>query len=339
MTTTQMTTVAVTTVPALNNPHTKNSISLLCWQCSRSLGPITGVPLTGHGVWSCESCGVESICEDGVWISLAPQRVEYFKRFIADYEFIRSAEGRGSIDAGYYLALPYKDLSGHNIDQWKIRSCTFRYIERHLISPLEAVRNRPLRILDLGAGNGWMSYRLALLGHSPVAVDLLTNDYDGLGAAMHFSGHVQPLFPRVQAELDHLPFASSSFDLAIFNASFHYSEDYDRTLAEALRCTCSGGIVIIADTPWYADERSGRRMVEEKHAHFATKYGFASNSIANCEYLTPHRLSQLQGTQGVRWKTYKPFYGFQWLLRPLRAKLRNRRPPSHFRIYAAQVEG
>ena len=49
--------------------------------------------------------------------------------------------------------------------------------------PLPERTERALRILDLGAGNGWMSYRLALQGHLPIAVDLLTNDRDGLGAA------------------------------------------------------------------------------------------------------------------------------------------------------------
>ena len=332
MTVTQMATTSV-----LSDDRVEHTTSLLCWQCGKLLGPITAVPVTGYGGWSCKSCGTETLCDDGIWISLAPQRIEYFKRFIADYEFIRSAEGRGSVNADNYLALPYKDLSGNNIDQWKIRACTFRYMEQHIISPLGVLRNRPLRILDLGAGNGWMSYRLALMGHSPVAVDLLTNDHDGLGAAMHFDRLVQPLFPRVQAELDHLPFTSSTFDLAIFNASFHYSEDYDRTLAEALRCTRSGGVVVIADTPWYSDEKSGKKMVEEKHAHFAAKYGFASNSIANCEFLTPHRLSQLQSNLRVKWKIHKPFYGLHWSLRPLRAKLHSRRPPSQFRIYAAQV--
>ncbi len=328
----------MTTATAVNDDRLEHQISLLCWQCGKSLVPISGVPVTNYGIWPCEGCGAETLCDAGIWISLAPQRAEYFKRFITDYEFIRSAEGRGGPDADYYLALPYEDLSGNNTDQWKIRACTFRYMKQYIISPLGISKNRPLRILDLGAGNGWMSYRLATMGHSPIAVDLLANDHDGLGAAMHFGRQVQPLFPRVQAELDHLPFASSTFDLAIFNASIHYSEDYDRTLAEALRCTRSGGFVVIADTPWYTDESSGRRMVEEKHSQFTAKYGFASNSIASCEYLTPHRLSQLQSSLGVTWKTYKPFYGIRWSLRPLLAKLRNRRPPSHFRIYAARVE-
>lgn len=327
----------ITTAPALNNGAVEHRISLLCWQCGKSLGPITALPVDGYGIWSCKSCSAETLYDNSIWISIAPQRVEYYKRFIADYEFIRSAEGRGSVDADYYLALPYKDLSGNNTDQWKIRACTFRYMERHIIRPLAVFRNQALRILDLGAGNGWMSYRLALMGYFPVAVDLLVNHYDGLGAATHFDRQLRPLFPRVQAELDHLPFPSSTFDLVIFNASFHYSEDYDQTLAEALRCIHSEGVVVIADTPWYADDKSGKKMVEEKHRHFAVKYGFASNSIASCEYLTPHRLSQLHRNLSVRWKTYKPFYGLQWALRPLRAELRNRRPPARFYIYTAQV--
>ncbi len=333
-----MTATQMRVAPPLIEQREDHPISLLCWQCGASLGAITSVPATGSGLWPCRNCNVATECRNGLWLSLAPQRVKHFSRFIADYEFIRAAEGRGSVDDDYYLGLPYKDLSGNNSDQWAIRACTFHYIERHILSPLGALRNRPLRILDLGAGNGWMSYRLAQLGHLPVAVDLLTNDQDGLGAAAHFSRHIRPLFPRVQAELDHLPFSSSTFDLAIFNASFHYSEDYERTFAEALRCTRSGGAVLVADTPWYADEESGRRMVEEKHARFAATYGFPSNSICSLEYLTPDRLQQLQTRFDAKWKISRPFYGIRWLLRPLRAKLRKRRSPSQFRIYAAWVD-
>jgi len=333
-----MTTLQTVIASTLKTELRDRSISLLCRQCGVSLGPITPVPATGSYAQKCPICSVVTECRNGIWFSLAPQRACYFNRFIAEYEFIRSAEGRGSADDDYYLALPYKDLSGNNSDQWRIRARTFRYIARHILSPLASLRNRRLRILDLGAGNGWMSYRLAMLGHFPVAVDLLINDQDGLGAAVHFSRHIQPLFPRVQAELDHLPFASSSFDLTIFNASFHYSENYERTLGEALRCTRSGGVVLIADTPWYADEISGVRMVEEKHARFAATYGFSSNSISSLEYLTPGRLRQLQTHSGAEWNIYRPFYGIGWWLRPLRAKLRNRRPPSQFRIYAAWID-
>jgi SAM-dependent methyltransferase len=313
------------------------TVTLLCWQCGASLAELTPETRTGSGICACPSCTLTTQCKDGIWRALSPERIDQFRKFIAEYELIRAAEGRGSTQSEYYLSLPFKDISERNSEQWAIRARTFRAMEQSIVAPLAKVNKRALRILDLGAGNGWMSYRLALRGHLPIAVDLLTNDRDGLGAAVHYNTHIHPLFPRVQAELDRLPFASSVFDMVIFNASFHYSVNYERTFAEGLRCTRTGGSIVIADTPWYAEEESGRRMVREKHKRFFTAYGFASNSIASLEYLTPDRLRRLQNAFNLEWSEIKPFYGIRWALRPLRAKLAGRRPPSQFRIYAARV--
>lgn len=315
----------------------KQWYALICWQCGASLAEMTPDTRRGSGIRVCQSCARTTEYRDGIWRALSPERADHFNKFITEYEFIRAAEGRGSAQSEYYLNLPYKDISGRNRYQWTIRAQTFRMMERCILTPLARLHKCPLRILDLGAGNGWMAYRLALQGHLPIAVDLLTNDRDGLGAAVHYTTHIHPLFPRVQAELDRLPFASSTFDLAIFNASFHYSQDYERTFAEALRCTRPGGSVVIADTPWYAEEESGRRMVEEKHKRFAATYGFPSDSISSLEYLTPDRLHRLQIMSELEWSCIRPFYGIRWSLRPLRAKLAGRRPPSLFRIYAARV--
>jgi SAM-dependent methyltransferase len=315
--------------------QTEHIVTLLCWECGASLGDMPPRTRTGSGVRVCPCCTAITQYQDGIWLSLAPEQTDHFRRFITEYEFIRAAEGRGSPESEYYLNLPFKDISGRNSDQWTIRARSFRAMERDILAPLARRHERPLHILDVGAGNCWLSYRLALLGHFPVAVDLLINDQDGLGAAIHFSSHVRPLFPRVQAALDRLPFASSTFDLVIFNAAFHYSEDYQRTFAEAFRCTRPGGAIVIADTPWYAKEESGQKMVEEKHKRFTATYGFPSNSISSLEYLTPHRLQRLQNAFKAEWKSIKPFYGIRWSLRPFLAKLKGHRRPSQFRIYAA----
>lgn len=315
----------------------EHTVMLLCWQCGASLADIFPETRTGSGKRVCPSCTAATQYENGIWLSLSPAQTNHFRRFIAEYEFIRAAEGRGSTDSEYYLNLPYKDISGRNSDQWAIRARTFRVIEREIVAPLARGFERALRILDVGAGNGWLSYRLALLGHLPVAIDVLTNDQDGLGAGLHFSSHVPRLFPRVQAALDRLPFASSNFDLVIFNASFHYSEDYQRAFAEALRCTCPGGTIVIADTPWYAKEESGQEMSKEKHQHFTATYGFPSDSLSSLEYLTPSRLQRLQEEFKLELKSIKPFYGFRWALRPFLAKLKGRRCPSQFRIFMARA--
>lgn len=317
--------------------QSNQAVTLLCWRCGVFLAEMTPETRSGSGTCLCASCTATTQYRDGIWRVLSPERINHFRKFIAEYEFIRAAEGRGSIQPDYYLSLPFKDISGGNSDQWRIRARTFRTIKQRILAPLAELKKRPLRILDLGAGNGWMSYRFALQGHLPIAVDLLTNDRDGLGAAIHYITAVDPLFPRVQAELDRLPFPPSVFDLVIFNASFHYSENYERTFAEALRCTRPGGSIVIADTPWYAEEESGRRMVKEKHERFSATYGFASNSIASQEYLTPDRMHRLQSMFGLEWGEIKPFYGIRWALRPLHAKLEGRRTPSQFHIFTARV--
>src|ERR1700677_1125877 len=97
------------------------------------------------------------------------------QRFLEDYRTIRGAEGRGSGESAYYRALPYQDLSGRNSAQWTIRGRSYRYFERNILSPIEQKAGRPLDVLDLGAGNCWMSYRLSLRQHRPVALDIFTD--------------------------------------------------------------------------------------------------------------------------------------------------------------------
>ena len=52
------------------------------------------------------------------------------------------------------------------------------------------------------------------------------------------------------------------------------------------------GTVLIADTPWYSDERSGARMLEERRALFIKRYGFPSDELNSLEFLTDQRLQR-----------------------------------------------
>lgn len=312
-------------------------IKLQCPHCGCNFDPVSPAKSTSERWGRCSGCFYLIGTENGIWKALPPERESYFQRFILEYQAIRAAEGRGSRQSEYYLALPYRDLSRRNQFHWAIRSRTFGYIRNKLLPSMETAHPQGLNVLDLGAGNCWLSYRLALRGHRPVAVDLLTNEQDGLGAAEHFRSHLPELFPRFQAELDRLPFAGRQFDLCIFNASLHYSERYEQTLREAIRCLRPGGTIIIADTAWYRHEESGRQMLAERRQAFILQYGFASDDIRSLEYLTDDRLHALEQQLGFRWQVHSPFYGLKWAIRPLMATLRGKRKPSRFRIYVAVV--
>ena len=301
----------------------------LLLQCPRCRSNISGM--------ECRVCAFRLEINREIVHAMVPERIAYYAKFMEDYEHIRAAEGRGSGREEFYLGLPYTDTSGMNSTQWHIRARSFDYLIKHVLARMP--RHGEGRILDLGAGNCWMSFRLALAGYRPVAVDLLTNDQDGLGAAAHYREHLRDFFPRFQAEAARLPFQSEQFDAVVFNASFHYSEDYEQTMREALRCLRSSGMVVITDTPWYSSETSGRQMVSEREATFLRNYGTASDSIRSIQYLTDERLRSLGEQFSIQWTVNLPYYGIRWAIRPFVAMLRNRREPSRFRIYTARKDG
>jgi SAM-dependent methyltransferase len=272
---------------------------------------------------------------DGVWGLLSPERRPQFERFTREYETVRRAEGRGSQTDDYYRALPFEDRSGRFADDWRIRAISFSAFVQEVLEPFEAERPLPLKILDLGAGNGWLSYRLTLRGHRLAALDLGTNREDGLGAYARYEVRFLP----IQAEFDRVPFEDGFFDLAIFNASFHYSVDYGTTLAEALRVLSPQGLVVILDTPIYRDGRSGEEMVRERQAQFRARYGFPSDALPSENYLTYRRLDELGAEAGIRWRLVRPFYGLRWAIRPWLARLRRRREPAAFRVIVGTRSG
>jgi ubiquinone/menaquinone biosynthesis C-methylase UbiE len=315
-------------IGALQNDASGNSIVGfdVAMQC-----PCCRTDISGLG---CTLCGFQMQIGCGIVHALPPGRAAHYARFIEDYERIRSEEGRGSGNEEFYLGLPYNDSSGRNTKQWNIRARSYECLIKHTLKPLD----QRGKILDIGAGNGWMSFRLALAGFRPVAVDLLTNEHDGLAAAAHYHRHLSEPFPLFQAEMTRLPFQNEQFDAIIFNASFHYSEDYEASLREALRCLRSGGMVIISDTPWYSREESGRKMISERHASFLQRFGTASDSIPNLEFLTDERLRSLEEQLSIQWTVHTPKYGLKWALRPFIARLRHRREPSRFQIYMARKD-
>jgi len=287
---------------------------------------------------TCTACGFTLLNQGGIWRAVAPHREERFRQFVQEYQKVRALEGRGSSNPDFYLNLPYTDSTGRNCWQWKIRGRSFRFFQERILPQVERGQGRGLDVLDLGAGNCWMSYRLALRGHYPVSVDLIDNAEDGLGAARHYLGHLPNPFQRFQAEMDRLPFQDHQFDLAIFNASFHYSEDYHCTAGEALRCLRRPGSLAIMDSPFYVRDLNGRQMVRERKATFAQRFGFASDSLASREYLTGEILEELGRKFRLSWKIEKPWYGAGWALRPFKARLLRRREPSKYFIFWARVE-
>src|SRR3954471_17076487 len=87
-----------------------------------------------------------------------PQRrsMPTLRNFVDDYRRVREAEGFALADPDRVRRLPFRDPTGRNTAAWRIRAVHCLAIRAAL-----AVIPGMERILDLGAGNGWMSRRLA----------------------------------------------------------------------------------------------------------------------------------------------------------------------------------
>jgi len=314
--------------------------------------------IIGTDEWRCPIDGAAFRRVDGIWRCLPPERAAIFAPFLRDYTAIRDAEGYGYDDLARLQCLPDVDPAEPLAWQWRMRAISFA----SLLSALqlgqpgihEAIRSHtqpkntqnfvaprgpswiePLRVLDLGAGVGWLSNRLAELGHHPCAIDLNLDPRDGLGAAQRYGG----AWPCVQAEFDRLPLAASQADLVIYNASLHYSTTYRATLAEALRVLKPGGRIVVLDSPIYRHDASGRQMIAERQAAFAREHGTRSDALPNVGYLTWAMLRELGRELGLRWHIIRPWYGWRWALRPWRARLTRKREPSTFALLVAERTG
>jgi SAM-dependent methyltransferase len=256
-------------------------------------------------------------------------------RFRAAYAEHRASEGRGGQTEGELLALPYV-RTGPLARQWAVRARSFERFVRAVVAPAQRAQHpRPLDVLDLGAGNGWLSYRLALRGCRCVALDWRRDGVDGLGAGAGYADHLPALFARVAASFDAIP-VTRRFDLVVFNAALHYAESLDRTLAQAVRAVRPGGRVVILDSPFYRRPTDGERMVTEKRATARRAWGARAGdllALPMIEYLTAERLRISSARHGLVWRRHRVRYPMWYELRPLVTRLRGGRPPSRFDVW------
>jgi SAM-dependent methyltransferase len=259
-------------------------------------------------------------------------------RFRAEYGAHRAAEGRGH-GAEEMLSLPYL-AAGPLARQWAVRARSFEAFVRLVLQPASTESGGQVRLLDLGAGNGWLCHRAALAGHRGVALDVRDDAVDGLGAAGPLMDRAPGRIAPVAASFDALPLRPREFDVAVFNASLHYALDLAAVLAEAARVVRPGGRLVILDSPFYAREEQGEEMVAEKRREARDRFGDRADALLGLpfiEFLTRERLAGASAGLGLAWRRHRVLYPLWYEVRPLAARLRRRRPPSRFDLWQTKV--
>ncbi len=212
-------------------------------QCPQCRGHFA---VAGHGearTLQCEKCATHFTIDHGIPRLLKPERAQSLQSFCGKYDRLRLHEGWASTEPEFYARLPFEDRTGRHAAEWQLRAQSLRQVQRWLE---KNYGKQSLRILDAGAGSGWMS-RVLAESHEVLATDVNAGPH-GLHA------QTQRSFMAVQAELEQLPLVAHSFDLVIANASAHYASAVRAFFTEAARVLRPGGRLIVMDSPVYSNQ-------------------------------------------------------------------------------------
>ncbi len=268
--------------------------------------------------------------QDGIWRLLSSEGRQRWTRFLRAYAKVREAEGWArpepdsdrDANAAYYLALPDYDLSGLYNATWKMRRRNYYTMLAHLTGRYPA----PLHILDLGAGNGWTSRRLAEAGHAVCAVDINMHPADGLPVARVYFNRLAARFARAEGEMANLPLQGAQFDAVIANASLHYATELDVALREAARVLRPGGVLVTLDSPFFSDASAGEQMVAARREAYR-RYHQPSDAAGSfftykgfSEALTAAGLARIEWRGHWRKGAISIAGGWGWLMNRLRGQ-------------------
>lgn len=180
------------------------------------------------------------------------------------YHRVRDLEGRLLTDDVVH-GLPNSGTSTPHATEWRVRMRSLR----RLVALL-GTRQRPLRVLDVGCGNGWMAANLADAGHSVTAIDTHAEEIEQARRVFPERGvewHVCD--PRL------FPLHGPRFDVVVFAASVHYFPDLEAIIAHLGNGMHADGSIHLLDTIFY-DSMSEARSAADRTLAYFTQLGVPS---------------------------------------------------------------
>lgn len=204
------------------------------------------------------SLATEFTLKDGVFI---PKTALPSSEFEPLYIAVRKKENR-VYSHEEIISLPYPENDVHRIE-WKMRAKSFERVRSYLIK-----KNEQIRIMDLGAGNGWFALQMAnSVKHKFTCVDV---NFTELRQAAHINSHKNIDFYFCDIFKNNLP--EMNFDIIILNSVIQYFPDLRaliKRLKEFLNYT---GEIHLIDSPIYS--RNEIAMAKQNTIEYYKSIGF-----------------------------------------------------------------
>jgi ubiquinone/menaquinone biosynthesis C-methylase UbiE len=163
--------------------------------------------------------------------------------------------------------------------EWEIRKTSCKKLIRYLRQ-----KKRSLKILEVGCGNGWLSYQLSQIRYSNVIgvdVNLLE-----LQQAERVFADI-PNLNFIYGDLNSTFLEFEKFDIVIFAASIQYFNSFSEVIETVLDKLNQRGEIHIMDSHFYSEEEVGR--AEERSRDYFLNKGFGKMY----EFYFHHSLKEL----------------------------------------------
>lgn len=277
---------------------------LACPQCRGPLETDTPVEEVDEGALRCPRDGATFPIRSGLPYLARLDRVDALASFAREYSRVWRRGQWIPRKMEEILRLP--SCAGPRKQVWRVKARS----AQALIQGMAA--RRPGPVLDLGCGVGWLSHLLARSGFEVYAVDIVLDEFMGLGAAARFS-HVGPAFERVWGEFERIPFLRESVDVVVCNASFHYAPSPEVAAEEIARVLRPGGSFFLLNSPLHQDARSAIRAQASFRGRLQ-RWDAQSALVESYRHFTRPELEALLSSRigPVREIPFDPGPAFRW---------------------------
>lgn len=227
-------------------------------------------------------------------------------QFEKKYINARSVENRIYRD-DEVLKLPDIANTHPHFKEWMIRKQTFR----KLVAYLER-KKHPLDILEVGCGNGWLSYRLSEIpGCKVTGLDINFTELQQAARVFNHQHNLKFVYCDVRSGI----LNDLKFDVIIFASSIQYFDSLETILSTMLLQLKPGGEIHITDTHLY---KSGEvENARERTNDYYTFLGVPEMS----DYYFHHCIDDLQGfnhrilynPSSIKNKLFNKNNSFEWI--------------------------